>query len=261
LFGDLGNWSLQRNDLSAAVIGGVLSSSPRTQAGVARIGRFVYLTGGYDGSNAHDSLLRAQILDPTATPVIADLDALPGDVDADTGLEGGLYYYRVAALFAGDDPNNPGGESLPGELLPVQLPAVAQKIVLTLTWDALPSAHGYRVYRSPIAGDGADQLELLGEISCGAANELCDCGTTPEQCQLTDDGTVPTTSASTPLPAGSLGVWHGADGARCSDADCALATAREGHATVAGAPQHAYDRFRWATATGNNDSRAPPRMP
>ena len=36
-FGDLSAFSLQRNDLSGAVVGGTVTSSPRTQAGVARM--------------------------------------------------------------------------------------------------------------------------------------------------------------------------------------------------------------------------------
>jgi hypothetical protein len=234
LFGAMGPWSAQRNDLSNVMIDDAPVSAPRTQAGVARIGRFVYVVGGHDGTSAQSTLLRAAVLDPTDTPAIEELDAELGDTEADTGLSGGLYYYRVAALFPDDDPSNPGGESLAGELLPVQLPDRDEKIVLTLTWTEIPGAHGYRVYRTPAAGAGAGNLELLAEQTCGAAGTgLCDCGTTPEECQFTDDGTETTTASETPLPAGSLGVWHAVDGARCEDADCALGTAREGLVTVA----------------------------
>ncbi len=235
VFGTMGSWSLQRNDLSGAVIGGSVVSSPRTQAGVARIGRFVYLAGGHNGTSATTTLLRAQVLDPTATPEMTNLDAELGDIESNTGLPGGLYYYRVAAIFASDDASNPGGESLPGELLPVQLPDRDENIVLSLSWNEIDGAHGYRVYRTPIADSAADQLELLGEITCGTLpTDLCDCGTDADQCKLTDDGTVATTSATTPLPTGSLGVWHAVDGAdRCEDASCELGTAREGLVTVA----------------------------
>jgi len=234
LFGAMGAWQYQRNDLSTTVVGGTPTSTPRTQAGSARIGQFMYLVGGHDGTNAQATLLRAQILDPTATPAIDELDAELGDPDAGTGLAGGLYYYRVAAIFPSDDDNNPGGESLPGELLPVQLPDRDEGIVLSLSWAPIPGAHGYRVYRTPMEGAAADELELLAEQSCGTlATDVCDCGANADDCAYTDDGTVSTMGSETPMPAGSLGVWHAVDGARCEDADCALASAREGLVTVA----------------------------
>jgi hypothetical protein len=234
LFGTMGSWEYQRNDLSTTVVGGTASSTPRTQMGSARIGQFMYLVGGHDGTNAQSTLLRAQVLDPTATPAIDELDAELGDPDADTGLEGGLYYYRVSATFPSDDDNNPGGESLPGELLPVQLPDRDEGIVLSLTWAPIPGAHGYRVYRTPMADAAADELELLVEQACGTlATDLCDCGTNADDCGYTDDGTVSTMGSETPMPTGSLGVWHAVDGARCEDANCALTSAREGLVTVA----------------------------
>jgi hypothetical protein len=241
-FGAMGTWSFQRNDLGAVVIADAPPvAAPRTQAGVARIGRFVYLVGGHDGAAAPNAatntLLRAVVLDPLATSEVEDLDAELGDLDqagGTLGLGGGLYYYRVAAIFPTDDPSNPGGESLPGEALPVDLPARPEGIVLTLRWQGIAGAHGYRVYRSPAAGDDVDQVELLGEVTCGVlATDTCDCGADPTQCQLTDDGTAVTNAAETPMPEGSLGVWHSADNARCASANCALGTAREGLVTVA----------------------------
>jgi hypothetical protein len=227
VFGNLGTWTEQRHALPA----------PRTAAGGARIGRFMYLVGGHDGTGATDTLFRAQVLDPLATPDVEDLDAVLGDLDegGSSGLGGGLYYYRIAAVFPAGDAANPDGESLPGEALPVQLPDRAEGIVLTLTWEEIAGASGYRIYRSPAAGDTVDQVELLGEVTCGMGN--CDC--TPnvdgwlDQCVLDDDGSVATTAAEVPLPNGSLGTWHTIDGARCSDANCELTAAREGLATVA----------------------------
>lgn len=220
VFGAMGAWQEQRSKLPAA----------RTWAGAARIGRFVYLVGGHDGVSATSTLYRAQILDPLAGPELSDLDAVLSD--GTTGLEGGLYYYRVAVVYPANDLHNPGGESLPGELLPVQLPVRDEKILLTLFWDNVAGAHGYRLYRSKMADAAANELELVGEVSCGAGDTLCDCNTTPEQCQLSDDGG-PTTAGITPVPEGSLGVWHAVDGARCSSGDCLLGTKREAHAVTA----------------------------
>jgi len=224
LFGSLGSWSLQRNTMS-----------PRTWAGSARIGRFIYVTGGHDGNGATDTLQRAQILDPLATPDIADLDAIPGDPVAMTGHGEGLLYYRVAAVFPADDPSNPSGEGLAGEVLPVDLPATPDGIVLTLTWEEITGASGYRIYRSPAADASVDQMELLTEVTCGVNN--CDCGADIDGvltlCPVRDDGTGTTDANETPMPTGSLGAWHTVGGPNCGDVDCLLETARESHATVA----------------------------
>ncbi|HEX7479325.1 MAG TPA: hypothetical protein VF331_16095 [Polyangiales bacterium] len=114
----------------------------------------------------------------------------------------------------------------------VQLPNRTAGIVLTLTWSRIANAHGYRVYRSPTAGSGASTMQLLGELSCAAG--VCDCTANPTQCKLKDDGTMTTTAGKTPLPPGSVGVWHAVDGAvRCTTTDCKLGTSRESHSTVA----------------------------
>jgi hypothetical protein len=220
VFGAMSNWAVQRNHLVA----------PRTAAGAANIGRFVYLVGGHDGSSASNTLLRAVILDPLAGPEISDIDAALSD--GSTGLGKGLYYYRVSALRPGDDLENPAGESLSGELLPVQLPERSEKIALTLKWNAVAGAHGYRIYRSPQPNAAAGSLQLLGEISCGTANTQCDCAADPSRCRWLDNGAA-TQASGTPLPAGSLGVWHAVNGARCSSGDCLLSSAREGLAVTA----------------------------
>ncbi|HEX2678024.1 MAG TPA: hypothetical protein VHM19_15325, partial [Polyangiales bacterium] len=237
VFGTIGSWSLQRNDLSHTVIGGTAVDAPRTAAASARVGRFVYLVGGHESNSsaATDTLLRAEVLDPLATPEITDLDAQLGNVELNMpGLTGGLYYYRVAAIFTDGDASNPGGESLPGELLPVQVPSRSEGVQLILTWAPIPGAHGYRIYRSPAANASADAIELLTEKTCGNTGaDLCDCVATPSQCKVTDDGNFTTMAGKTPLPSGSLGVWHAVDGARCTSGDCKLGTARESEAVVA----------------------------
>lgn len=219
VFGTMGAWSEQRSKLPAA----------RTWAGAATIGRFVYLVGGHDGANATSTVYRAQILDPLAGPTINNVDATLGD--GSVGLAGGLYYYRAAALFPSNDLNNPGGESLSGELLPVQLPNRSEKIRITLSWQEIKGAHGYRLYRSKSPNVAANQLELVGTVSCGSGDALCDCATNASQCRFEDAGQA--TTAATPMPEGSLGTWHALDGARCTAGDCLLGTAREAHAVTA----------------------------
>ena len=194
VFGDMSAWALQRHALPG----------PRTLAGAARIGRFLYLLGGNDGSGPLDTVLRAEVLDPLAGPEVVDL-GLTVEADA-PHIGGGLWHYRVAAVFAADDPRNPGGESVPGEVLVVQLPEIAG-LQITLTWEEIPGAVAYRVYRTGVAGEGVDAVRLLAEVA---------------EPRFTDAGAE--AGDETPLPPGSLGVWHTAG---------RLATAREAAAVVA----------------------------
>lgn len=180
VFGDMSAWEAQRHLLPA----------PRTFAGAARVGRFLYLVGGNDGTGPVDSVLRAEILDPLAGPEIVDL-GLTIEANA-PHIGGGLWHYRVAAVFAEDDARNPGGESLPGEVLVVQLPEIAG-LQITLNWEAIPGAVGYRVYRTAVAGEGVDAVRLIAEVV---------------EPRFTDAGAE--AGEASPLPPGSLGVWHAA---------------------------------------------------
>ncbi|HKP64903.1 MAG TPA: IPT/TIG domain-containing protein [Polyangiales bacterium] len=234
VFGTMSDWSVQRNHLTA----------PRTAAGAASIGRYVYLLGGHDGTSATNTLLRATILDPLAGPEISDIDAALSD--GTKGLDKGLYYYRVSAVRSSGDLDNPGGETLAGELLPVQLPERAEKIAVSLKWNEVAGSHGYRIYRSPQPNAAADSLQLLGEITCGAAGDSCNCTSDPSRCRWLDDGAA-TQASGTPLPAGSLGAWHAVDGARCASGDCLLGGPREGVAVTAlESPANASQWFLYA---------------
>jgi hypothetical protein len=182
LFGDLGDWSIQRRALPA----------PRTFVGSARIGRYLYAIGGHDGTAATDTVLRARILDPLAAPEVVDLSVAVLDVPG-KGLAKGLWIYRVSAVFPSTYAGDPGGESLPGEPLVVQLPGVAG-LELALQWDAIPGASGYRVYRTPEPGKDVLDVRLVAEVD-GATLSWADSGA-----EVTPD--------AAPLPAGSLGTWH-----------------------------------------------------
>jgi hypothetical protein len=76
----------------------------------------------------------------------------------------------------------------------VDLPAVDQGLVLTLTWAAVPGAVGYRVYRTN-ANQAAESIALLAEVLGGSTS-------------LVDDGTRTPDPTATPMPPGSIGVWH-----------------------------------------------------
>jgi len=223
IFGRLGAWTLQRNALPA----------PRAFAGAVRVDRFVYVIGGDDGAAATGSVLRAEILDPLATPEFVDLLITLDDSEAAAGMGPGVWIYRIAATFPSDDPNNPGGESLPGEPIVVQLPDL-EGLVLSVTWDAIPGATGYRVYRTPAADAGVDSVALVGTTTGGGATTFTDAGAEA--------------GAETPLRFGSLGVWH--------EVGAGLNTPRQAHALVP-AP-HPTDDDLWVlyAAGGRGESAA-----
>ncbi|MBW2258447.1 MAG: IPT/TIG domain-containing protein, partial [Deltaproteobacteria bacterium] len=114
--GELNDWfrPYDPDVVSNPYVTDVYLPEPRSMAGVTRIGRYVYLLGGNDGSGPVDTALRAQILDPLAAPRIDDISVDVSDSDQ-TGLDGGTWIYRVSALYASDDDDNPGGESLPSD--------------------------------------------------------------------------------------------------------------------------------------------------
>ena len=180
-FGALSPWRDAAEDLP----------EPRTLASLMVLERFLYLVGGHDGSGPVDSVLRAEILRPEDAPTISD----DLDVALDpAGLGPGTWYYQVSAVMDGGDADNPDGETLPSEPLPVVVPAWAPDgFVLTLRWDPLPGADSYRIYRSPVADSLVTELELLDVVSGGTE-------------ELEDDGLA--TSAGSPRQLGDLGAWH-----------------------------------------------------
>lgn len=197
VFGDLGEWTAQRNALPA----------PRTLSKAVSDGRYVYLVGGHDGITAVDTVLRAAVLDPLAGPEVIDLGLFLDDEVP--GIGAGVWHYRIAATF-GPGSDNPGGESLPGEVLVVQLPA-ADGLQLQIVWEPVAGASGYRVYRTPAAGDGVDTVRLIASVA-GDVTRFVDDGT-----QAVGD--------DTPLPPGSLGVWHEAGRLTTPRAGAAIALA------------------------------------
>jgi hypothetical protein len=233
VFGVPSTWKAERNSLPA----------PRTLAGSARIGRFVYLTGGSDGTTTQDTLLRAQVLDPLAGPEIVDVDAA---LDDDAGLAPGQWFYRLSATFPTSDLENPGGESLPGEPLSVALPTGRSNIALTLTWGDTVGASGYRLYRSAAVDGSVDTLQLVAEITCG--DQVCACGT-DIQCTFSDDGTVVPDVNKTPLSQGALGAWH-------AISSSPMTTPRDGHSTVAIQDPTAPDTYYLYAFGGRDDTGA-----
>lgn len=165
---------------------------PRAFAGGALIGRFLYLAGGSASGTPLATVERAYVLDPAQRGQVTDLfvDVDPGSA----GLGAGLWYYRVAAVMGTGDTFNPGGENLPADPFPVQLPTLSGKrFDVTVTWKAIAGAARYRVYRSPAANAIAGAEQVIAEVTAPSTS-------------YKDTGAAPV-SADNPLPVGSLGSW------------------------------------------------------
>lgn len=189
LFGNMSGWTLQRATLT----------EPRTLAGAATVGRYVYLVGGDDGTGPTNTAARALILSPRETPDIEDVDLELGDV----GLEPGQWHYRVSAVMDPGDTDNPGGETLASDPFSLKLPDIAGKrISVELVWsapldslgDPLAGVTGYRIYRTANADDPPGSEVLIGTVDDAATFSFV------------DDGSA-TPGTDTPLPLGSTGNW------------------------------------------------------
>lgn len=217
-FGTMGSWRpAQRSSLGTA----------RAFAGSSTVGRYVYVHGGSDGTAALASAERAMILDPSEVPHLDIADLVP----ANTGLDPGIWLYRVSAVYADADPDNPGGESLPSEEVIVRVPAFAgHKIQVLLAWShpvdslgaALPNVVGYDIYRTPAVNGGSGGEVLMTTVGASVLT-------------WTDDGTASAqTPSQSPLPLGSLGKWTQLPN---------LGTARKGHAAAAAFDPSVAGRF------------------
>lgn len=179
----------------------------RTLAAGVAFGPWLYVAGGSNGGTQLSSVERAYVLNPEDRPEITNLFV---DVNEGSGLAGGLWYYRVSAVMGASDAFNPNGENLASDPFPIQLPALTgASFHVTLSWNSIPGAATYRVYRSPAAGSAAGSEQVIAEVT-----------TTTYQ----DQGAAPI-SADTPLPVGAVGNWQSI---------ASLNTAREGAAMTWG---------------------------
>lgn len=217
-FGHLSGWTYQSQSLPEG----------RCFAGAASVGPFVYLAGGRINGNATSSVLRAMLLDEASTPAAPDF-VVRQDPGASPGVSAGTVGYRVSVLSPPGDSLNPGGESLPGGIRQVTIPAISD-LAVDLSWPAVPNAFGYRVYKASAAAD----FELLAEIKA-PANSFRDTG-------------APTNPSERPLPEGSLGVWH---------AVASMTTAREGHTVVAAPRADAPGQHTLYAIGGRNPAGVP----
>ena len=180
-FADLAGWRTLDVDLP----------EPKTRAAGLTVGRFLFVVGGDDGDGATASVWRAEVLRPEDSPQVEDVEVSL----AAAGLAAGRWYYQVSAVMGDDDADNPGGETLPSEALPIQIPPwVPGGLTFQVSWTAVPGAQAYRIYRSPAADATLSQLELLDEVG-------------PTMLSINDTGQP--TSGGGPRRLGDLGTWHG----------------------------------------------------
>lgn len=181
VYGNVGNWINLRN----------LPYSIGNQDCVV-IGSYIYMVGGLRQFNSTyidtlNTVYRAKILDPLAVPTASISITL--NQSAPTSMPSGLFFYVVSANFPSNDPVDPNGESLPGVAATVNLPNISG-LSVTVTWDSIPNAQSYNVYRTPTAGSSISNLQLLTTVTGNS---------------FTDSNTIATNPSKTPLPSGSLG--------------------------------------------------------
>jgi hypothetical protein len=174
----------------------------RTQTKAVRIGRFIYLVGGGSAlstTSALNSVERAVILDASTAPTNLNVGL---DISTASGISDGIYHYRVAAVMAAADAFNPGGETLPSAVFGINLPPIGSgyHLQVVLSWDPVPGAVGYRIYRTAAnapAGSAtllADTtVALPGNFTCSGATKCTDAGATP--------------GVQRPHAIGSTGTW------------------------------------------------------
>lgn len=191
LYGTLGGWFTQRYTLTKA----------RAGASAVQLGGYVYVFGGTSSSGgtggiaptgtALGGIERAKILDLTGVPAVAD--PAPGAAPPDAGgLPAGSWYYKVAAVRGGGDPDNPNGEELPSDEVVATLGSAS---TVTLSWTAPKNAANidhYAIYRSASANGTSQSEVLLDNVT----------GTT-----YTDDGSK-SPGSQAPLVRGSTGVFQ-----------------------------------------------------
>jgi hypothetical protein len=154
---------------------------PCVFGGSATIGSYLYVACGYDGENntASAEIFRAQVLSPLLVPTVTAVDLL-FDENQPSNLTQGLWYYTVTGVFNSTDLNNPGGESLPGAVITLQIPNITHLLV-SLTWDDQPGAVSYNIYRTPVANSSSSNLRLVANV---AANRYIDHGFDPISQQM-----------------------------------------------------------------------------
>jgi hypothetical protein len=220
-FANLGTWG-ERSDYALP--------TGLSYASAINVGSYIYLIGGYNGTQAVGTMYRAEVLSPEE---IVDFDISINVLTSPGGFSQGLYFYTVSALLNSSDPTNPSGETLAAPAIPVQLPNI-NLLEVSVSWQAFPGARGYRIYRSPVAGVGVGAMELLAEID-GSAGGI-----------YNDNGTIPTSPSTKPLSLGAIGRWM-----LLSEK---LNTARYAHSMQSSVPANQNELYLWIFSGRNQSS-------
>lgn len=183
----------------------------RTQASAETVGRFIYVAGGTIEGQATATVRRAEILRPQDAPsidrvAIRVVDSLPAIADE------GVYYYRLAAVMPPGDPDNPNGETLPGDPQPVRVPVLVDDlgdplfVEVTLRWvRETGDPTRFRLYRTPTPAPSPGTERLLAIIDCESEG-------VEDPCELTDDGSWSFDGTEDePRQPGDIGVWLNVD--------------------------------------------------
>eukprot|EP01105_Mastigella_eilhardi_P013502 TRINITY_DN3080_c0_g1_i12.p1 TRINITY_DN3080_c0_g1~~TRINITY_DN3080_c0_g1_i12.p1 ORF type:complete len:1662 (+),score=286.55 TRINITY_DN3080_c0_g1_i12:3808-8793(+) len=158
-----------------------------TFAGVARVGSYIYLTGGYNGQQALATVYRAKILQESEIPVVS----YSLSVSNATAFPVGVWAYQVSAGFPAEDESNPGGESLASPVIFIDV--AVSNIAIRLSWSTIPSATIYYVYRSTASNSSAPTLVLLNSTT---------------YTDYLDRGAAGAKEGREPQPRGALGNWR-----------------------------------------------------
>jgi len=163
----------------------------RTFLGAVQVGNFLYMVGGSNGSVAQADVLRAEILNPLDTPQLdVSINILQNGTSDFTP---GFWIYAVSSLYPSTDLRNPNGESLPSPVLPIQLPSIANQLILRLSWTQDPRASGYILYRTPYANQSLQSLVEIAVLN-GSTTFYYDNGSYSG-------------STKQPLSIGDVGTW------------------------------------------------------
>ena len=186
-FGQLGTWTLGRNQLGTA----------RSGLTVVQQGKYLYAIGGTSSKAGTGgaaptgtplgSIERAKILDLSGAPKLTDPAIVAGGT-----LAKGTFYYKVAAVLTNAVPATTG-ETLPTDEAVATL-AASGSVKLDWTAPVAGTVDHYRVYRTKVV-DGVSGTEVLLKDSIASGTLT-----------YTDTGAdVPGTE--TPLVIGETGPW------------------------------------------------------
>lgn len=193
-FGALGGWQQEkasnnlRSTRDAPIAAAVVLANSADPFGPP-LKTYIYVVGGRNAAGTVlDTVERAMVLRNADAPVVTGITAATGGT-----LAAGTWYYKVSAICAVADADNPGGETLPSDEQILTIDSAHTAV--TLQWNAVATAEctasGYKVYRTAMV-NGASQQERL-------------VATTGNVLTFTDTGA--TAGNEAPLGPGSLGVW------------------------------------------------------